>query len=98
MNESIQKVASILDQAEQSYGGGPSQGRLPGWARFYAWRLLGWPGLSEALGRSPGITELTATLERLDDRYRREPRDASWAEFCAREMLGSPATLDESPR
>ncbi|MGD0123356.1 MAG: hypothetical protein ABSC46_12445 [Candidatus Limnocylindrales bacterium] len=90
MDESIQTVASILEKAEQSYGGGPSHGRLPGWARFYAWRLLGWPGLAEALGRSPGITELTETLERLDDRYRREPRDDSWAEFCAREMLASP--------
>jgi hypothetical protein len=89
VDESVQRVASILAQAEQSYGGGASKVRLPGWERFYAWRLLGWAGLAEALGRETNITELTETLERLDRLYRSEPRQEPWADFYASQILAS---------
>jgi hypothetical protein len=90
VGENVRQIASILERAEQSYGGGQSQKeRLPGWERFYAWRLLGWPELPEALGRAPGIRELAAELVRLDRAYRTEPRDEPWALFYARELLSS---------
>lgn len=91
MNEDIKEIAAILERAERSYGGGsgPTTGRLPGWGRFYAWRLIGWPDLPRALGRPLGIMELALKLERLDVEFRAEPRAEPWAEFYARELIAA---------
>ena len=88
MTEYVDEIASILERAERSYGGGFSRGsRLPGWERYYAWRLLGWPELANALGKSPGISELQAALVEADRLYRGESRDVLWSKFCAHHVL-----------
>jgi hypothetical protein len=86
MDEVADKIAACLLKAEASYGGGGAKVRLPGWERFYAWRLLGSPDLEAALG-TPSITTLTAALTRADALYRQIPRPESWAMFYARELL-----------
>jgi hypothetical protein len=92
VDDDIGQVAAILVRAEQSYGGGQAKERIPGWERFYAWRLLAWPELTRALGRAPGITELTSELARLDRAFRTEQRDEAWATFYARELLSNRRT------
>lgn len=88
MDEVVDKIAACLEKAEASYGGGGAKHRLPGWERFYAWKLLGVPELEAALG-NPGITTLTAALTRADALYPREPQVEPWAVFYARELLAA---------
>jgi hypothetical protein len=94
MNEAERaaRLATTLERAEQVHGIVTERtgGADPEWALFYSWWLVKWSDLSEILGSTPGLGDLTARLIALDADYRSVSRDEPWSAFYARKLLAKP--------
>lgn len=85
MGADVDRIAEILEHAEEVHGivTERAEGVDPDWALFYAWWLINWSDLPAALGATPAMSELTATLVRLDRDYRDASPSESWSAWYA---------------
>jgi hypothetical protein len=89
--ERTAQVARILEEAERLHGeiSRRTDGDDPEWPAFYAWWLVEWSDLPEALGHRPSRSRLVAELVGLDRQYRERPHDAAWSAFYAARLLAA---------
>ena len=87
----VAEIAALLEEAERLHGeiSRRSGGVDPEWPSFYAWWLVEWSSLPEALGGRPSRSRLVAELVRLDRAYRERPPGEAWSRFYAGELLAT---------
>ncbi len=85
------RIAAALEEAERLHGdmSRKTGGADPEWPLFYAWYLVEWSDLPNALGAKPSRSRLVYELVGLDREFRAEARQESWSAFYAERLAST---------
>lgn len=89
-SDRVNRLAVILERAHHVHAVVTEKtgGVDPDWPLFYAWWLLTWSELPEALGRPMSMSALAVDLVRLDEAYRAGPEDVPWPAAYTASLAG----------